>query len=135
MMDFARIRGCIFALHLCLTFMGAAFLFEVLDGDSPITPELYGARVYEVDAWIWAAIQVGGCGFAAIGAISGSRFGAVAVVLGSLCAACMFAFFAAMSREAPNGTLAFYGSALLTLPLCTVSGISALNHLLWGGDD
>ena len=134
MMDFDRIRGCIFALHLCLTIMGAAFMFEVLRGGSPITPELYGARVHAIDAWIWAAFQVAACGVAATGALVGGRGGAAMVIIGGLASAAMFAFFARMAMEAPQGTLAFFGSAFLTTPLSTLSGVSAYNYLR-GRDD
>lgn len=129
MMDFERIRGCIFALHVCLACMAAGFFLEVLRGGSPISPELYGARVYAVDAWIWAAFQMSACGMAALGAMRGGKLGAVAVLAGGMAAAMMFAFFARMAMDAQQGTLAFYGSALLTAPLSTLSGVSAYNYL------
>lgn len=134
MMEFERLRGGIFALHLCLTLMGAAFMFDVLRNGSPITPELYGARVHAVEAWVWAAVQMAACGLACVGALLGGRGGAAMTLIGAFLSSSMFAFLAIMAREADQGTLVFYGSICLTMPLSALSGVSAYNCLR-GSDD
>lgn len=132
-MDFERIRGGILALHICLALMGAAFLIDVLQNSSPITPELYGARVHAIDAWIWATLQMSSCGLAAIGAMWGGKSGAVLTLVGAAVSSFMFAFLARMALDADQGTLIFYGSTFLTTPLATLSALSAFNYL-WGRD-
>lgn len=134
LMEFERIRGGIFALHVCLAMMGAAFLVDVLQNSSPITPELYGARVHAIDAWIWASLQFGSCGIAAVGAMWGGKTGAVLTLVGATVSSFMFAFLARMAMDADQGTLIFYGSTFLTTPLATLSGLSAFNRI-WGRDD
>ena len=129
MMDFERIRGAILAFHLCLTAMAIAFLLEVLREGSPITPELYGARVYMVDAWIWAAIQFTACCLAAIGAFLGGKLGALLVATGAWAAGFMFLMFAVMAADAEQGSLVMYGSAFYTAPLSVGTGLSAFNFL------
>lgn len=134
LMEFERIRGGILALHICLALMGGAFMMDVLRNSSPITPELYGARVHAIDAWIWAALQMSSCGVAAIGAFWGGKRGAVLTFIGATVSSFMFAFLARMAMDAEQGTLILYGSALLTTPLATLSALSAFNRI-WGRDD
>lgn len=133
MMEFERIRGAIMAFHLCLCLMGLGFLYEVLQNGSPITPELYGARVYSIDAWIWSAVQIVACGCAAVGGFLGGRGGAYLTVFGALASSLMFSFLGVMALDAAQGTLIFYGSVFVTMPLATLSGIAAFNYL-WRRD-
>lgn len=111
---------------LCL--MALRFGAIVMNGGSPITPEIYGPAVYAFPAIWWATIQGVSALVAFIGV--GLKIPAV-VVIGALPNVILQAVFYGLSGLADQGTLLQTGTLFITLPICLVTlwaGIEGVIH-------
>lgn len=92
MNDFERYRPVILAWFLFAAAGGADFGSVILQGASPVTPEVYGPWVYQIPAWVWVSAQtiVAGLGF--VGALMRWRRVAFGAAVGLVL---YFAFLAA----------------------------------------
>ena len=106
---------------LCL--MAIRFGTIVMNGGSPITPEIYGPAVYAFPAIGWAAIQGTGAFIACYGVLFKRPW---VVVIGALPNVALQAIFSALAGFADQGTLLQTGTLLVTLPLCFVTFCAGL---------
>lgn len=132
MRDFERYGPAIALFHFGCLAMAVYFGVVVLRGGTPVTPELYGERVYEIPALVWAGVQLAGSSLAGAGAWAGGRIGAAVCLVGSVLSSLMYCTLAALSLDAPQGTLVAAGSMFLTAPLSIVSAFMAARYLLRG---
>lgn len=133
MRDFERYGPAIAMFHFGCLAMALSFGIVVLKGGSPVTPELYGPRVYAIPALAWAGFQICGSALGGLGAVIGGRLGAAICLMGSSIAALMYCTLAALALEAPHGTLVASGSMFLTAPLSVVSAVVSGRFLLKEG--
>jgi len=131
MSDFERYAPAIAFFHVGAGLVAATFGLEVLRDGSPVTPELYGARVHAVPALLWVTIQLTTSVLAAGGAAFGGRLGALACLIGSAGVGGLFAMFAALAMDAPQGTLLAAGCTFVMAPSSALSALFAARHL-WG---
>lgn len=130
-----------------LIFMAGDFGMVIWEGGSPITPEQYGAAIYEIPALTWAAFQGGGAILGMLGAIMVAasddhkpingigRIGALICALGNLALMIMFSVFAFLSRSADQGILLH---SLTKFPGTWIYGafaVLSLRLVIWGDDD
>ena len=132
MRDFERYGPAIAMFHFGCLAMALSFGIVVIKGGSPVTPELYGPRVYAIPALVWASVQVGGSTLGGLGAVMGGKLGAAICLMGSSIAALMYCTLAALALEATHGTLVAAGSMFLTAPLSVVSAVVSGRFLLRG---
>lgn len=130
MRDFDRYRPAIAIFHLGCLAMALSFGTVVWRGGSPVTPELYGPRVYAIPALMWASVQIAGSGLGSVGAIIGGRAGAMICMVGSAVSGLMYCTLAALALDAIHGTLVASGSMFLTAPISIISAIISARYLL-----
>ncbi len=113
-----------FAPAIALFFAGCmmvpiVFAIVVLSGGSPVTPELYGTVVYTIPALVWAVLQLGLSGLAAISAAMGWRYMAA---VGAFGVAALLGFFAAAAVLAgASGTLVVAGCGAWLSPVSLIA--------------
>lgn len=134
MRDFERYAPAIAMFHFGCLAMAIYFGVVVMKGGSPVTPELYGPRVYAIPALVWASVQIAGSALGGIGAMIGNRVGATICLLGSSLSALMYCTLAALAMEATQGTLVASGSMFLTAPLSIVSAFMSGRYLTRGAE-
>ena len=132
MRDFERYGPAIALFHFGCLAMALSFGIVVIKGGSPVTPELYGPRVYAIPALVWASVQVGGSTLGGLGAVMGGKLGAAICLMGSSIAALMYCTLAALALEAVQGTLVAAGSMFLTAPLSVAAAFTAGRYLTRG---
>jgi len=132
MRDFERYGPAIALFHFGCLAMALSFGIVVIKGGSPVTPELYGPRVYAIPALAWASVQIGGSALGGLGAVIGGKLGAAVCLMGSSIAALMYCTLAALALEATHGTLVAAGSMFLTAPLSVVSAVVSGRYLTRG---
>jgi hypothetical protein len=132
MTRFERYAPAIAALHASFVAMACHFGVVTLIGGSPVTPELYGAAVYEIPALTWVSVQIIVHGTACLGAMLRGRVGAWMLLAGSFCAGFLHATFVVMAQEAPHGTLLSAGALWLGVMLSTASFGVALCSIVRG---
>ena len=130
-----------------LIFMAGDFGMVIWEGGSPITPEQYGAAIYEIPALTWAAFQGGGAILGMLGAIivaasdhnkpisPRGRIGALLCAAGNLALMVMFSVFAFLSRSAEQGILLH---SLTKFPGTWIYGafaVLSLRLVIWGDED
>lgn len=118
--------ACLTSFHARAALMGFAFTLIASSGGLPITPELYGERVYAIPAEVWGIAQI---------------------ILGSACALCIvlsrmvpLALFSGLSSlyycglgsmalRAEMGTLVAIGSVAIMLPPCISTFLYATSRI------
>lgn len=119
----------------CFATMAAGFGYEVMHGRNPITPELYGDRVYRIPAIVWVGIQEKAGLIALLGAmlVAGrSRWmqtGAGLACVGYAILTGLFALFCVYAADAQQGRLMFYLCLACGVPM-TLAG-AGLSAWIW----
>lgn len=107
---------------MCFAATAGVITYDVVRGGSPITPDLYGARVHAVPALVWTSIQEKAALAGMIGAMlvaSHSRwawFGVWGALIGNLILAGLMGTLAVMAYDAPQGIVMFAMCACCGVP-------------------
>lgn len=107
--------ACLTSFHARAALMGFAFALIAGSGGAPITPELYGERVYAIPAEVWGVAQVAlgaGCALAIIG----QRMVVLALLSGL--SALFYCALGTLAMRAEMGTLVAIGSIAIMMPPC-----------------
>lgn len=98
---------------MCFAATSGIITYDVVRGGSPITPDLYGARVHAITALVWSSVQEKAALMGMIGAMmiaSHSRWSVIAglmVLVGNLVLAGLMTTLAIMAYDAPQGIVMF----------------------------
>lgn len=118
--------ACLTSFHARAALMGFAFALIAGSGGAPITPELYGERVYAIPAEAWGIAQVAlgvGC------AVSIIMQRMVALSLLSGLSALFYCALGTLAMRAEMGTLVAIGSIAIMMPPCISTFLYATRHI------
>lgn len=124
-----RYRPALIMFNVGLFFMALRFGVVVVNGGSPITPEIYGPAVYAFPALGWAAIQAVSAAVAIAGLVLNWR---PLVALGALPNVVLQGVFCGLSSMAAQGTLLQTGTMFITLPICIATFHAGAMGMLYG---
>ena len=114
-------RISLWLFHAGLIMIGLYFGRIVINGGSPVTPELYGPAVYSIPALVWAAGQVGAHGLVILGLAVWGRLGRAMVLIGAIIGGIFHSFLAYFGALASQGTLVHAASMFVTVPACVLT--------------
>ena len=97
-----------FALGIML--MAGDFAIVVMDGGSPITPEIYGPAVHSIPAMAWVGVQFFCASIVFIAAFLTGKPRAIGFIVGGFLLVALFAIFSVMAQGAPSGSVLAAGS-------------------------
>lgn len=112
-----------------LILIALQFCAIVLDGGSPVTPELYGPAVYTMPALAWVAIQIASSVAVVVGAYLRGVFGAWLIVFGGVVGFSMYSAFAVLAQRATQGTLVQGATTFVCAPASFVVVLLAIRYL------
>ncbi len=121
--------------------MAHDFSMVVAEGGSPIRVEQYGPQVHAIPAVMWIATQQYAATLACAGALivaadgRGVRLGALASCIGWLGLTCLFAVFAILSADRPEGALLHAGAKYPGLLSSALFAVLAGRTFFWGHED
>ena len=118
--------ACLTSFHARAALMGFAFTMIASAGGSPITPELYGTRVYSIPAEVWGGGQVF-LGVACALSIIIQRM--VPLALFSGLSALYYCALGSLALRAEMGTLVAIGSVAIMLPPCISTFLYATQRI------
>lgn len=101
----------------------------VMDGGSPVTPELYGPAVYTMPALAWVGAQVISSWMIVFGAHKRGVFGAWCVIIGGSVGFVLYSAFAVLAQKASQGTLVQGATTFVTAPACFMVVLLAVRYL------
>lgn len=105
--------ACLASFHARSALMGFAFTVICWSGGSPISPELYGPKVYAIPAVVWGLTQ-SSLGLACAAFIVLQWMAPLAVV--SFLSMLYYAGLGSMAMRAEQGTLVAVGAVAIMLP-------------------
>jgi len=112
-----------------LVLIALQFCVIVLNGGSPVTPELYGPAVYTMPALAWVALQIGSSVAVILGAYMRGTFGAWLIILGGIVGFSMYSAFAVLAQRATQGTLVQGATTFVCAPASFVVILLAIRYL------
>ena len=132
-----QVAGCIALFDLCMFAVATSFGVEIAHGGSPITPEQYGAAVYEVPALVWVYTQQHAALIGLAGAFAmltgwRTRLWALVACAGNLGLAALFGAFAVLAAQAGHESLVYHICAFGAGPLAFAASVYAGRHFVWG---
>lgn len=116
---------------MCFALTSGMITYAVINGGSPITPDLYGPQVHAVPALVWTSLQEKGALLGIVGAMmiaSHSRWwraGAAMAVAGNAGLACLMGLLAYFAQGAPQGIVMFAMCLCCGVPWSIACAISA----------
>lgn len=122
---------------MCFALTSGMITYSVVQGGSPITPDLYGPQVHAIPALVWTSLQEKGAMLGIVGAMmvaSHSRWwraGAVMIVAGNVVLAGLMGLLAWFAQGAPQGIVMFAMCLCCGLPwstACAICGVMILKN-------
>lgn len=118
--------ACLSSFHARAAMMGFAFTLIASTGGLPITPELYGERVYAIPAEVWGIAQIT-LGVGCVLSIIMQRMIPLAIFSGL--SALYYCALGSMALRAEMGTLVAIGSVAIMLPPCISTFLYATQRI------
>lgn len=127
--DLDRYSPAVMLFFSGLVLVALQFCAIVLDGGSPVTPELYGPAVYTLPALAWVALQIASSALVVIGAYRKGIIGAWLIITGGSVGFCMYSAFAVLAQRATQGALVQGATTFVCAPASLIVVLLAIGYL------